>query len=113
MREKRREKSVNKCPRGQCCCKSETTSTLYLFGGAETASALLVHLGPGCDTIDSHKEGALRADDVEEMINVGENLSKDLLLSDAEERIDVVGMRAVVDDAVHVQIEVVCAPICE
>lgn len=56
-------------------------------------------------TINGSKEELLRLHDLEQPLDVGENLDDHLLLSQLH--VGVVAMCAVVDDTVHVQVEVV------
>lgn len=80
---------------------------LGLPGAPEATAALLVHLGPRCHTVDGHEEHLAWLDHAEQHLNVVEDVSKDLLLRYAEMGIGIVRVRAHVDDAVHVQIQVV------
>lgn len=68
---------------------------------------LLVHLSPRGDTINGHEEQLLRLDDLEENAEVVEDVLEYLLLRNSEMRVGVIRVRAVVDDAIHVQIHVI------
>ena len=56
-------------------------------------------------TVNSSKEKLLRLDDLEELLYVGEDLQDHLLL--CELYIGVIAVCTVVNDAIHVQVEVV------
>lgn len=58
-------------------------------------------------TVDRHEEKFLRLDHVEQKFEIEENVLENLFLCDTKVYVVVVGMRAVVDDAVHVEIQVV------
>lgn len=73
----------------------------------ESSTSLLVHLCPWCHAVHGHEEDLPWLDDPEEHLQVMEDVSKNLLLRDAKVDIFIVGVRALVDDAVHVQIEIV------
>lgn len=73
----------------------------------EPSATLLVHFGPGCDSIHSHEEHLPGLDDAKEHFEVVEDVGKDLLLSDTEVYVLVVGVRALVDDPVHVQVQII------
>lgn len=73
----------------------------------ESASSLLVHLGPGCHTIHCHEEDLARLDDSEEHLQVMENVSENLFLRDAEVNVLIIWVGALVDDAIHIQVEIV------
>ena len=75
-----------------------------LFRSPEPPTALLVHLGSRGDAIDGEEEELLRLDDGEEVGDVGEHCKEDGLLRDAERGVVVVWVRAIVDDAVHVEV---------
>ena len=68
--------------------------------------ALLVHLGARRTAVDRHIEELLGADDAYEAADVAKGLHEDLALLLHAEASRVV-VRTVVDDAVHVQVEVV------
>lgn len=59
------------------------------------------------NTIDSQEEELLGFNHVEQSLKIKENVLEDLLLSYSEVYIIVVRMRAVVDDAIHVEIQTV------
>lgn len=73
----------------------------------ESTSSLLVHLRPWRHTIHRHEENLARLDDPEEHLQVMEDVCKNLFLRNAKVDIFIVWVRTLVDDAVHVQIEVV------
>ena len=77
---------------------------LVLLCRPEAPTALLIHLGPRCNAVDGEEEELLGLDDAEEVGDVAKDGEEDVLLADAERRVVVVGVRAVVDDAVHVQV---------
>lgn len=59
------------------------------------------------NTVHRHEEQLLRLDHVEEKFKIEKNVLENLLLCDPEVNVVIVGMRTVVDDAVHVQVEIV------
>lgn len=59
------------------------------------------------NTVNCHEEQLLRLDHVEEKFKIEKNVLENLLFCDPEVNIVIVGMRTVVDDAVHVQVEIV------
>lgn len=77
-----------------------------VLGRPEASGALLVHLCPGGDAVDSQEEQPARAHHANERLQVVEDAFENFCLRDAVVVV-VVRVRAVVDDAVHVQVEVV------
>lgn len=73
----------------------------------ESSTSLLVHLCPWRHPVHSHEEDLPWLDDPEEHLQVMEDVSKYLFLRDAKVDILIIRVRALVDDAVHVQIEIV------
>ena len=73
----------------------------------EPASPLLVHLCPWCDAIHRHEEDLARLDDPEEHFQVVEDVSKNLFLRNAKVNVLVIRVGTLVDDPIHVQIEIV------
>lgn len=82
-------------------------STNYYFFLPESPSPLLVHLCPRGHTIHSHEENFAWLDDSEEHLQIMKNVSENLLLRDAKMHILVVWVGTLVNDPVHVQIEIV------
>lgn len=82
-------------------------ATIIYPSQPESASSLLVHLCPWRHTIHSHEEDLARLDDPEEHLQVMEDVCKNLFLRDAKVDILIVWVRTLVDDAIHVQIEIV------
>mmetsp|Transcript_57280 Transcript_57280/g.138394 ORF Transcript_57280/g.138394 Transcript_57280/m.138394 type:complete len:222 (+) Transcript_57280:564-1229(+) len=76
-----------------------------LLGRAEAALALLVHLGAGGHPVDGHVQDLAGADDVEDAVDVLEDGEVHLLLGGGGGK--VLGVAGRVDDAVHIQVEVV------
>ena len=77
---------------------------LCLPCGPEPPTTLLVHLGSRCDTVDSKEEEFLRLDDREQVRNVGKDGEEDVFFRDAERGIVIVRVRAIVNDAIHVEV---------
>ena len=73
----------------------------------EPPTPLLVHLGSGGHAIHCHEEHLLGRNDPEENLDVVEDVIENLLLCDSEHGIAIVGMRADVNDSIHVKIEVI------
>lgn len=73
----------------------------------KSSSSLLVHLCPRRHAVHRHEEDLARLDDPEENLQVMEDIGKDFLLGNAEVDILVVRVGTLVDDPVHVQIEIV------
>lgn len=73
----------------------------------ESPASLLVHLCPWCHAIHRHEEDLARLDDPEEHLQVMEDVSKNLLLRNAKVDILVVRVGALMNNPVHVQIEIV------
>ena len=67
----------------------------------------MIHLCPRCHSIDGHEEHLPWLDHSEEHLDVVEDVRDDLLLRNPKVWIIVVGVRAVVDDPVHVEVQVV------
>lgn len=80
---------------------------LRLAGRAKAPAALLIHFGTWCDTIYGQEKQLLRLDQVEELVDVVVNVLKDLRLLQMEVDITIIRVRAVVDNPVHVQVEIV------
>jgi hypothetical protein len=78
---------------------------LGFLGGPEAPAALLVHLRPRRNAVDGHEEDLARLYLGEEVIDVGEDGEDHLLLRQPERSIALRRrrVRAVVDDAVHVE----------
>mmetsp|Transcript_34898 Transcript_34898/g.87809 ORF Transcript_34898/g.87809 Transcript_34898/m.87809 type:complete len:212 (-) Transcript_34898:23-658(-) len=78
-------------------CRSKTTRTL------------LVHLGTRCDTIDSHKEDLARFHKAEDLFQVTKNVLDHFAFTQefGSALGVVIWMRTAMDDAVHVQIEMI------
>ena len=72
----------------------------------EASGALLVHLCPGGDAVHGEEEQPARAHHSNERLQIMEDAFKDFRLRDAVVVV-VIWMGTVVDDAVHVQVEVV------
>lgn len=70
----------------------------------ESSATLLVHFGSWCDSIHSHEEHLPGLDDAKEHFEVMEDVGEDLLFCDAEVHVLVVGVWALVDDPIHVQV---------
>lgn len=70
----------------------------------ESSATLLVHFCTGSDSIHRHEEDLSGLDDAEEHLQVVEDVGKNLLLRDAKVYILIIGVWALVDDAVHVQV---------
>lgn len=77
---------------------------LRLPRGPEPPTTLLIHLGSRCDTIDSKEEEFLWLDDREQVRDVGEDGEEDVFFRDAERGIVIVRVRAIMNDAVHVEV---------
>lgn len=73
----------------------------------KSASSLLVHLCPWRHAVHSHEENLARLDDPEEHLQVVEDVSEDLFLGDAEVDVLIVGVGTLVNDPIHVQVEIV------
>lgn len=73
----------------------------------ESPSSLLVHLCPRCHTIHCHEENFARLDDSEEYLHVMEDVSKNLLLRNAKVNILIIWVWTLMNNPVHVQIEIV------
>ena len=86
------------------CCEKYPWTVQVLV---KPATTLLVHLRPWCHPVNGHEEHFPWLDHAEQHLDVVEDVRDDLLLCDPEVRIIVVGVRTVVDDPVHVQIQVV------
>mmetsp|Transcript_11144 Transcript_11144/g.26201 ORF Transcript_11144/g.26201 Transcript_11144/m.26201 type:complete len:292 (+) Transcript_11144:1750-2625(+) len=80
---------------------------LALLGRAEAAGALLVHLGAGGDAVDGQVQHLARPDEAVEAIDVAKDLLEHGRLVQHDDFVVVVAVRAGVDDAVHVEVEVV------
>eukprot|EP00047_Mylnosiga_fluctuans_P011955 m.23935 g.23935 ORF g.23935 m.23935 type:complete len:497 (-) comp3950_c0_seq2:77-1567(-) len=78
-----------------------------LLRRAEAARALLVHLCTRRNAIDGHVQQPLRADDGDEVLQVRKHALEDHLLGKDDRGIDIAGVRALVNDAVHVQVEII------
>mmetsp|Transcript_13626 Transcript_13626/g.44425 ORF Transcript_13626/g.44425 Transcript_13626/m.44425 type:complete len:263 (-) Transcript_13626:8-796(-) len=79
---------------------------LALLGGAEPPGPLLVHLGPRRDAVDGEVHELPRADDLADL--VGELEDPHELLLQRRRRLHVaVPVRALVNDAVHVKVQVI------
>lgn len=78
-----------------------------LFGRSKSAATLLIHFGAGRHTIHGHEKQFLRLNQSEQRVNVAENVTEYLLLGDAKVYIGVIGMRAHMDDSIHVQVHVI------
>lgn len=73
----------------------------------EPPCALLIHLGARSHSIDRHEEQLLRLDLAEQMLDVVEYLDEHFILADPLRDTIGVVVSAVVDDAIHVQVEAV------
>ncbi len=73
----------------------------------ESPSSLLVHLCPRCHAIHRHEEDLARLDDPEEHLQVMEDVGENLFLRNAKVDILVVGVGTLMDNPIHVQIEIV------
>ena len=75
---------------------------------SEASGSLLVHLGARGDTIYCHEKELLGLDFAEEMLNVVEDFDEHFVLGDVlgDGNVGVV-VCAVVDDAIHVEVETV------
>mmetsp|Transcript_39618 Transcript_39618/g.84508 ORF Transcript_39618/g.84508 Transcript_39618/m.84508 type:complete len:257 (-) Transcript_39618:339-1109(-) len=80
---------------------------LGLLRGAESARALLIHFGAGRHPVDGEVEHLPRLHDFVQSINVAENLFEHLRLVENGDLLLVVAVSARVDDAVHVEVEVI------
>mmetsp|Transcript_13158 Transcript_13158/g.33917 ORF Transcript_13158/g.33917 Transcript_13158/m.33917 type:complete len:226 (+) Transcript_13158:1951-2628(+) len=78
---------------------------LALLRSAEAPGALLVHLGARGHAVDGHVDDLLRADDADKAVEVQENVLVHVLL--VLRRRPVLGVAARVDDAVHIEVQVV------
>ena len=81
------------------------TLLLRVLGGAEAPRALLVHLGSGRHTVDSEVDHLSGLDNFDDFVSVEKNVFEDLLL--ALGLGPVLRVRTRVDNAVHVEVEVV------
>lgn len=68
----------------------------------ESSSTLLVHLGPGCNTIDSHEEHFPGLNNAKEHLQVVKNISKYLLFRNTEVYVLIIGVGTLVDDPIHI-----------
>lgn len=84
-------------------------SLLVLLGGPEPPAPLLVHLGSRGTSIDGHEEHLPRLDLGEQVIDVGVDGKDHLFLGDPEMHVSLGRgrMGTVVNDPVHVEVEVV------
>lgn len=89
------------------CLKSGYFCTDLSLYTPESPSSLLVHLCSWCHTIHSHEENLARLDDPEENLQVMEDVCKNLFLRDAKVDVLVIGMGTLVDNPIHVQIQIV------
>lgn len=71
------------------------------------SATLLIHLRSRRHSIHRHEEQLLRFDRPEQSVDVVENVRENLLLGDAKLDVRVVRMRAIVNDSVHVQVQVI------
>mmetsp|Transcript_5938 Transcript_5938/g.21724 ORF Transcript_5938/g.21724 Transcript_5938/m.21724 type:complete len:235 (+) Transcript_5938:3934-4638(+) len=79
-----------------------------ILGGAEAARALLVHLGARRDAVDGHVEQLARPHHAEEPVDVREDVLEHLRHRGG--RRPILRVEAGVDDAIHVQVQVVPLP---
>ena len=77
------------------------------FSRAEAACPLLIHLGARCTPVNRHVKNLLGTNDVVQMFEVDKNCIKNLALRENNGRIEVLWMRRIVDNAIHIQIKVV------
>jgi len=77
-----------------------------IFGRPEATRTLLVHLSPGGDAVDCQEEQAPGAHHTHQRLQVVEDALENFCLRDAVVMV-IVRVRTVVDDAVHVQVQVV------
>ncbi|KZT53276.1 hypothetical protein CALCODRAFT_56918 [Calocera cornea HHB12733] len=80
---------------------------LRLLGAPKPPAALLVHLCARRHPINSHEEELLGLDLAEEEVDVGEDGGVHLLLRQPEVGVPIVRVRALVDHAVEVEVQVV------
>lgn len=80
---------------------------LSIESGPEATCSLLVHFGSGGNTINGHEEELLRPYLAIQVLNVIENLNEHLVLCHAKSRGVGLGMSAIMDDAVHIQVKTV------
>lgn len=73
----------------------------------ESPASLLVHLCPGCHTIHCHEKDLAWLNNSKENLHIVEDVSKNLLLRDAKMDILIIWMGALMNDPIHVQIEIV------
>lgn len=76
---------------------------LNFEGATESPRALLIHLGSGCDAIDSHVYESLRLDDAHDFVQVFKNIVKHFHV-----RLRVRlprGMRTGMNDTIHIKVE--------
>ncbi|KAH3668356.1 hypothetical protein OGAPHI_002110 [Ogataea philodendri] len=85
----------------------DTMPVLFCLNGtSEPSGTLLIHLGSWGDTIDCHVEHLVRLDDVEQMVDIGKNSPKHLIVGHSQQR-TVIRMRTCVQNRVHVKIQVI------
>lgn len=73
----------------------------------ESPSSLLVHLCPWCHAIHRHEEDLTRLDNPEENLQVMKDVGKNLLLRNAKVDILIIWVGALMNNPIHVQIEIV------
>ena len=77
------------------------------MGGTKATGTLLVDLGTGRNTVNSHIKEFLGSNLAKEMLDVGKDVEEDLLFGDAGMHIIGIAMRAGMNQTVHVQVEIV------
>mmetsp|Transcript_20651 Transcript_20651/g.43398 ORF Transcript_20651/g.43398 Transcript_20651/m.43398 type:complete len:218 (+) Transcript_20651:1816-2469(+) len=80
---------------------------LCLLTRPETASSLLIHLGPGSHPVDGQVENLPGPYDFVKAIDVSKYLFEHFRFIEDGDLVFVIAVRAGVDDAVHVEVEVV------
>lgn len=68
----------------------------------ESSSTLLVHLGPGGNSIDRHEEHFPGLNNAKEHFQVVKNVSKYLLLRNTEVNVLIIRVGTLMDDTVHI-----------
>ena len=78
-----------------------------LLRASKSSTPLLIHLRSRCHAIDRHVQHLIRSRHSKQMIQIRENLGHHLVFSHSRIHIRPCAVRAVVNDTIHVQVQVI------
>lgn len=88
--------------------KGPLSSIFSILGSSKPSRSLLIHFGARSNPINSQKEGLFGLNLGKQMVYIVKDTNPDLFFSNTEMSAFIIVVRAVVNDPIHIQVQVIC-----